>query len=240
MYTPYTFPIKYNRYGKRLQPFADAVPFGSHEDLRLVVKIKGVEHEACIKWADELSHEFFMIGDDIWPLEVTLRIQDIPLHSIQEIEDLDTIPRIDYLRINNTHLSDLEGMSDMPWARRLKILDLSNNSIDKMTGLSGFKRLHSLYLNTNRIQHIVGLEDLKYLKLIDLSNNQIESIIGLERGRRIRKVGLNHNKINTLDHSTLMDLPAHPMTIRCMGNEISPEQLDRAKELKTNLTFILK
>ena len=150
-----------------------------------------------------------------------LELRNRDINSINEIEGLLELKRLQSLDLMNNNISDMNGLEELT---NLKILYIGNR-ISEIKGLEKLTKLTHLWLESE-ISEIKGLENLSnllYLTLgrkiseinnldnlinlsdLDLSYNQISEIKGLGKLRTLRRLDLSNNQITEIKGLNLLE-----------------------------------
>ena len=94
----------------------------------------------------------------------------------------------------------LQYIENLDRMKRLQVLNLSNNIIEKIEKVDKLLKLKELNLSMNCITKIEGLENLTNLQLLNLTGNLIEHIpiwIG-KRLKSLRAFHIGRNKLESV------------------------------------------
>ena len=158
------------------------VQFVEAESLTLFVELSQIQDclvvyrrpSERVKNADKLSLEHR--GLKHVPLlegEEKLRHLNLSQNEITRIENIVSLPSLNFLDISQNKLAEI---SKMPAFINLRVLILSKNLIERIENLEGLVSLEVLDLNDNRILKIENLGALRNLRVLNLSNNLVTSL----------------------------------------------------------------
>lgn len=110
-------------------------------------------------------------------IKVTLDLKNLGLRSIDEVEGLATIPRIDDLIISGNHLGDRDvvALSHMTFSDTLRFLAIDNNLITYFP-TKDFPILEILWLGGNKVTSIGLIQPSSTLEMLDISHSEIMTI----------------------------------------------------------------
>ncbi|MCP4761312.1 MAG: DeoR family transcriptional regulator [archaeon] len=123
---------------------------------------------------------------------VTLDLSNQKIHKISEIKGLDSLKKIQHLKLRKNMISVIECLDIF---HNLQKLDLGENNIVEISGLDKLINLKQLTLGINKITGISGLEKLKNLQYLSLRANSISEIKGISDLKKLSIIDLSNNNI---------------------------------------------
>lgn len=149
-----------------------------------------------------------------------LRILDLSLNQISEIQGLQEAQKLEVLILVNNKIKEPKGLDG---CIALKTLELPANELAAVPDLSNMPHLERLVLGNNRIQSIENFKGGEKLSHLDLSLNKLTSLAGLPNLPNLTYLGLEGNQLTTLEG--LGELP-RLRTVKLSNNHLeSVDQL---------------
>lgn len=135
-----------------------------------LLKIVNLE-ELFFEWNGGIKNSSFKICD----LSALHRLHKLIIVNCTglDYQNLATAKHLTYLKINKSHLVDLDGLKTL---KTLKTLSLYGNEIVDISSLSKLEGLISLDLSLNFIWDISPLETLTKLECLNIADNPIDEI----------------------------------------------------------------
>jgi hypothetical protein len=143
-----------------------------------------------------------------------LRILDLSLNQISEIQGLQEAQKLEKLILVNNKIKEPKGLDA---CIALKTLELPANELTTMPDISNMPHLERLVLGNNRIQSIKNFKGGEKLSHLDLSLNKLTSLAGLPNLPDLTYLGLEGNQLTTLEG--LGELP-RLRTVRLSNNHL--------------------
>jgi hypothetical protein len=117
--------------------------------------------------------------------------------GLLKIENMNLLPRLRRLRLDNNSLTRIEGLESVP---ALEWLDLSFNKLREVQGLGPLTQLRDLSLYNNEISSVAGLEAVAgSLQVLSLGNNLLlrleDTVIALRKMRAMEVLTLEGNPL---------------------------------------------
>jgi len=165
------------------------------------------------------------------PREIGLDLSGLGITSLDEIEGLDTLPRLDWLILHHNLLQDIDDLATMPIAATLCDINLECNLIDHLpTDITAFKQLRGIWMPNNKIHDISPVRGLVSIEYLNLSNNLISTIpSGLGKLKKLNMLGLGDNRISKIDNPLIL-----PSKVRIiLANNPIPEE--EKNDIRRNL-----
>ena len=158
--------------------------------------------DCCINFRAENGHVVSLsaITVDIPLLEILLIFPELKsltfeMNSLNEIEYIGRLHKLEHLEIAYTNLSEIKNIETLI---NLKTLILNGNKIKSIKGLENLVNLEKLELEENQIKEIENLGNLRNLKYLALAENEITEIKGLENNNNLELLALSGNNIKEI------------------------------------------
>ncbi len=162
--------------------------------------------------------------------------------GVQSVEDLQYMPNLQFLSLENNRITSLAGF---PYMWRLHVLILDLNQLGSLEGLPSMPAFNLLYARRNQISTLAGMPELPVLTELYLDNNQIASLADMPKFINLNRLSLSQNRIqevaglteatylSTLDlsHNSLKSLSKMPLYGWLNTLDISFNQLSSAAGL---------
>jgi len=148
-----------------------------------------------------------------------LRILDLSLNQISEIQGLQEAQNLEKLILVNNKIKEPKGLDG---CIALKTLELPANELTTMPDISNMPYLERLVLGNNRIQSIKNFKGGEKLSHLDLSLNKLISLAGLPNLPNLTYLGLEGNQLTTLEG--LGELP-QLRTVKLSNNRLESADL---------------
>lgn len=203
----------------RLQPFEQEFSYIGALSSWLHVHVDGEYVDAIYtfasdSWADGYAEEYDRV------VGVKFMLRGLGISSLDGIEGLDTVPRIDELDVGDNAISSLQGLDEMPFAPTLKKLYAYNNELKDLKGLANLPNLHTLWLSGNNLSELSAsdLASSTKLKEITIGKNDFKQFPDFSRfPGTLNVIGLSDNAIQELK---LDFLPRNLKSLNLARNQI--------------------
>lgn len=118
------------------------------------------------------------------------------------IQDIQSIKKLESLRLDNTPVPDYNALSKL---KSLQHLSIHNIPLSDASFLSGMKKVYYLDLSGTGLQDLSSVYKLKKLEYLYLENNGISNVDGIEALVELRHLFVNGNRLTDL--SPIYNLP---------------------------------
>ncbi len=118
----------------------------------------------------------------------------------------DDIENLFTLVLTTPKYSILDDLTGLEYAVNLEFLRINNTSISDISKLATLTKLRHLNLNNNSIENLAPLKNMRILRVLSLANNQINNIAVLSKsGLLLLHANFSGNKIH--DFSCVLEFP---------------------------------
>lgn len=160
----------------------------------------GVDYFADINTVDLRDSEV----ENLSQLQSLRRLEVLRLDgsSISDITPLSSLPNLRALTLDDTRVSDLTPLEDL---KKLESLSLANTPVELLSPLTETTSLESLDLSRTQVSDVSPLARLENLKAVDLSDTDVRDVTSLANVESLEVLWLNGTGVNNV--SPLTTLP---------------------------------
>ena len=167
--------------------------------------ISGIENATLLKVLDINPIDVKMELENLNALQNLTGLLQLSMNNVAKIEDISGISGLTNLRalelsgVQRTNVEELQNLT------KLYYLRIENSKTENINGITDLTDLSDIYINGTNITQIPDLSRLTKLSRLDLWNNKIEDISGIRNLPELTDLTLSKNNIS--DISTLVNLP---------------------------------